>query len=84
MNKFLNSLFGSPKEVVEIEFDDVAGIFDFPKNIRIPNVGEYVWFNDWKQGTVLSIRNRMERNFYITTIRVGDATKNQDLIKNRN
>jgi|688.fasta_scaffold52260_13 hypothetical protein len=75
MKKFFNLLFGSPQEVVKIEFDDIAGIFDFPKNIRIPNVGEYVWFNRWKQGTVLSISNRMERNLYITTIRVGDATK---------
>jgi hypothetical protein len=75
MKKFLNYLFGSPKEVVEIKFDDVVGVFDFPKHIRVPNVGEYVWFNVWKQGTVLSISNRLEGNLYTTTIRVGKSTK---------
>ena len=38
-----------PIEVKQIVFDNVAGIFDYPKNIRIPNVGEYVWFSVWKR-----------------------------------
>ena len=61
-----------PIEVKQIVFDNVAGIFDYPKNIRIPNVGEYVWFSIWKQGTVLSVENKLEDGFFVTTIRVGE------------
>ena len=61
-----------PIEVKQIVFDNVAGIFDYPKNIRILNVGEYVWFSVWKQGTVLSVENKLEDGFFVTTIRVGE------------
>lgn len=65
--------FRKPIEVKQIVFDNVAGIFDYPKNIRIPNVGEYIWFDVWKQGTVLSVENRLEDDFFVTTIRVGEC-----------
>jgi hypothetical protein len=35
-------------------------------------VGEYVWFSVWKQGTVLSVDNKLEDGFFVTTIRVGE------------
>jgi phosphoribosylformylglycinamidine (FGAM) synthase-like enzyme len=62
-----------PIEVKQIVFDNVAGIFYYPKNIRIPNVGEYVWFDVWKQGTVLSVENKLEDGFFVTTIRCGEV-----------
>ena len=61
-----------PIEVKRIAFDTAAGCFDYPKNIRIPNVGEYIWFDIWKQGTILSVDNRLEDGFFVTTIRVGE------------
>jgi hypothetical protein len=64
-----------PIEVKQIVFDNVVGIFEYPKNIRIPNIGEYVWFGIWKQGTVLSVENKLEDGFFITTIRVGEQPK---------
>ena len=63
-----------PIEVKRIVFDNVPGIFDYPKNIRIPNVGEYIWFDIWKQGTVISVDNRLEDGFFVTTIRVGEGS----------
>ena len=64
----------NPIEVKQIIFDNVAGIFDYPKNIRIPNVGERIWVSVWKQGTVISIDNRLEDGFFVTTIRVGEPS----------
>jgi len=61
-----------PIEVKQIVFDKVAGVFDYPKNIRVPNVGEYVWFSMEKQGNVLSVKNKLEEGFFVTTIRVGE------------
>jgi hypothetical protein len=61
-----------PIEVKRIVFDNAPEIFDYPKNIRIPNVGEYIWFDIWKQGTVISVDNRLEDGFFVTTIRVGE------------
>lgn len=61
-----------PVEVKKIVFNNVDGIFDYPKNIRIPNKGEYIWFSVWKQGTVFSVENRLEDGFFVTTIRVGE------------
>lgn len=63
-----------PKEVKQIIFDNVPGIFDYPKNIRIPNIGEYIWFSVWEQGTVISVRNKLDNGFFITTIRVGELS----------
>ena len=63
-----------PIEVKRIVFDNTPGIFDYPKNIRIPNVGEYIWFDVWKQGTVISVDNRQEDGFFVTTIRVGERS----------
>lgn len=62
-----------PIEVRQIMFENVAGIFDYPKNIRIPNIGEYVWFSIWKQGIVLSIENKLEDGFFVTTIHIGEV-----------
>jgi len=60
-----------PIEIKQIVFDNVVGIFDYPKNIRVPNIGEYISFGIWKQGTVLSVDNKLEDGFFVTTIRVG-------------
>lgn len=42
--------------------------FHYPENIRIPNVGEYVWFDDISQGYVDKIENKLDDNNFVTTI----------------
>lgn len=62
-----------PIEVKRIVFENTAGIFDYPKNIRVPSIGEYIWFSIWKQGYVLSIDNTLDDGFFVTTIHVGNS-----------
>lgn len=61
-----------PIQVKRIKFEGFDEDFEYPKNIRIPNVGEYIWFDVFKQGTVLKIENKLEYGFFVTTIIVGD------------
>ncbi len=59
-------------ELRQIVFDNVEGVFDYPKNIRIPNIGEYIWFGVSKQGKVISVFNKFDDSFFTITIRVGE------------
>lgn len=58
-----------PIEVKKIVFNNSSPI-DYPKNVRVPNIGEYIWFSVFNQGIVVSIENRLEYGFFVTTIYV--------------
>jgi len=61
----------NPIEVVKITFNGInkEEIFDYPKNIRIPNIGESIWFES-KHGKVINIDNKLELGIFTTTIYV--------------
>ena len=71
--QLLNLIKKKPIETKMIEFKNI-GLFSYPNNIRIPSVGEYIWFDIYKQGYIVSIDNKFEDGFFITTIHVGEQT----------
>jgi len=72
----LNIFNKKPSQIRQISFENVAGVFDYPKNVRIPNIGEYVWFNVWKKGYVTDIENIFDDDsIYVIKIRVSEKPK---------
>lgn len=62
-----------PISVVKIKFTDADGRIserDYPKNVRIPGIGEYIHFGVFYQGYVDSIYNYLDNGFFITVITV--------------
>ena len=60
------------KEKRKIVFDNDEIVFDYPEKIRIPNVGEHIWFSVFNQGNVIKITNQLIDDCFITTIYIND------------
>lgn len=58
------------KVSIKFESPNEAETFDFPKGIRIPNIGEEVWFSVFHQGKVTKIYNKLHKNIFWITIHV--------------
>lgn len=59
--KLFNKIF------ITIEFDNKPGLFDYPKYLPIPKIGEEVHFNN-KFGNVLEIKHMTNGN--VTEIKI--------------
>lgn len=59
-----------PKQVVYIHFGNNAYGELFPSNVRIPLIGENVYFSALKKGTVVDIYNDLEDGFFNVRIYV--------------
>lgn len=60
-------MFNSKKVFITIEFADIPGIFDYPKNLPIPQKDEVVHFNG-KFGKVEVVKHMTEGT--VTDIRI--------------
>lgn len=68
---YLRFLARKPKTVVLIVFENNSIVpEDYPKGVRIPSIGEYIWFSVFKQGTVKNIENNLEHGYFTTIIKV--------------
>jgi len=65
--------FNKIQKRVYVSFDNLPGLDQWPKNLPIPKIGEFVAFDIWKQGRVLDVRHVLENKEYTLTIRIGDA-----------
>lgn len=59
------------KLFITIEFDNKPGLFDYPKTLPLPKIGEEVHF-DYKYGNVLEVKHMTNGN--VTEIKIRCAS----------
>jgi hypothetical protein len=62
-------MFSKIKKFIIVEFDDVSGSFDWPKELPIPRIGEELMIEGY-HGTVNSVFHNWNGSFYELRIRV--------------